>query len=280
MIVTRTVEHTRRTLRPWPAVALVPTMGALHVGHLSLVKRAGELCPHVAVSIFVNPTQFGPGEDFTHYPRPIERDLEVCESAGVDLVFTPEVNEMYPAGEPETHVDVPAMTQILEGVHRPGHFAGVCRMVAKLFSIFNPTVACFGEKDFQQLAVIRAMAKGLCMGVAIEPCPTVREPDGLALSSRNVYLDPTDRGSAVGLYQALSRAKAMVERGETHPQAVEAAMTETLLAHRLSLDYAVVRDTETLGPVQAITPGRSPVVCLLAAKLGRVRLIDNLVIGR
>lgn len=281
MQIARTIEETRLASRgrPGPPVALVPTMGALHEGHLSLVRRARELAGRVVVSIFVNPTQFGPGEDLTRYPRPMDRDLEMCREAGVDLVFSPTVDEIYPPQEIETIIDVPSLTTILEGAQRPGHFIGVCRVVAKLLNIVQPTVACFGMKDYQQLRVVEAMVAAMCLPVSIERCPTVREPDGLAMSSRNIYLDPTQRRHALGLSKALREAEQLIGDGEISPARVESAMRQVIQAHHIEMDYAVVRDARTLGTVDMINPALEPVACLVAGRLGDVRLIDNVVIS-
>ena len=280
MEVTRSIEQTREARRRLgDRLALVPTMGALHEGHLSLVRRAREIADHVAVSIFVNPAQFAPHEDFDRYPRPIEEDLRLCEAEGVDLVFHPNVEEMYPPGEPETIVDVPALGGILEGAHRPGFFVGVCRVVAKLLAIVQPGVACFGAKDYQQLRVVEAMARGLCLPVRIEGCPIVREADGLACSSRNAYLSEDDRRHAVGLHKALREAERLIDDGQTDPAAVERAMEQAMRAHHFEVDYAVVRDAKTLAPVDLVNPSLEPIVCLLAGRLGAVRLIDNMVFG-
>lgn len=275
MLVARTIAEVRKQLSHGPGVAFVPTMGALHRGHVSLMERAGQMRPRVVVSIFVNPTQFGPNEDFSKYPRPLEKDLELCRAAGVDLVFLPEVAEIFPSRELPVLVDIPDLTGTLEASHRPGHFGGVCRVVAKLLHIVKPAVACFGEKDYQQLAVIRAMVQGLNMDVAIEPCPTLREADGLAMSSRNVYLTPDQRLQAVGLYKAILQAEKMIQEGETRPGSIEREMANIVAGHGFELDYAVVRDAQSLRPVEAVRPSDRPVVCLLAARLGAVRLIDN-----
>jgi pantoate--beta-alanine ligase len=279
MKVTQTIGATREALRGAGRVGLVPTMGALHVGHVSLIKRARELSDFVVVSIFVNPTQFGPHEDFDRYPRPISDDIKACLEAGADLVFTPTVAEIYPATELEVSIDVPALTHVLEGAARPGHFAGVCRVVAKLLNIVQPGVACFGLKDYQQLAVIRAMAAGLTMPVEIEACVTVRETDGLAYSSRNIYLTPEDRPAALSLSKALSEAQRLVAEGELEPASVERAMTAEMRAHKVDVDYAVVRDARTLATIDLINTRLSPVVCLVAGRVGKVRLIDNRVLG-
>ncbi len=279
MIVTTNIPQTREALSGGKRTALVPTMGALHAGHVSLIHRAKQLADRVAVSIFVNPTQFGPNEDFDRYPRPIEKDLQLCREAGADLVFSPTPDVIYPADELELSIDVPALTNVLEGAHRPGHFVGVCRVVAKLLNIIRPDVACFGMKDFQQLAVIQAMVRGLAMPVEIEPCPTVREPNGLAMSSRNVYLTPEQRPAALSLSKALREAHRLVAEGECDPKVIERAMEQEMAAHRVLVNYAVVRNARTLQPLDIINPKLAPVVCLLAGRVGSVRLIDNAVLG-
>ncbi|MCE9591612.1 MAG: pantoate--beta-alanine ligase [Planctomycetes bacterium] len=263
-------------------VAFVPTMGALHAGHVSLMQAAKQLADHVLVSIFVNPTQFGPSEDFTRYPRPIERDLEACRAAGVAGVFNPTVEAMYPADLLPCDVTIPALATILEGAARPGHFAGVCRVVAKLFNIVQPDVACFGQKDYQQCRVIQAMVDDLAFPIRIAELATVRESDGLAMSSRNAYLTAEERRHAVGLYKALSAAKSLVEtEGETNPAAVESAMRQVMVSHHVEPAYAVLRHPRTLAELDAINPAvTGGVVALAAGKLGAVRLIDNMVLGR
>ena len=202
MEIVKTIDDARRIRARYGRLALVPTMGALHAGHMSLIAHAKNNAPAVAVSIFVNPTQFGPQEDYTKYPRPIEEDLDKCEQAGVDFIFSPTAEEIYPPGAPDIVVDLPTMTSVLEGKHRPGHFKGVCQVVAKLFNILQPTVACFGQKDFQQLRVIEAMVEALDMPVDVIACPTLRDPDGLAMSSRNMYLSPEDRQKALSISRA------------------------------------------------------------------------------
>jgi len=282
MWIARTIAELRRQRGALTGrVALVPTMGALHAGHLSLLESARKLGDHVLASIFVNPAQFGPGEDYERYPRPIEKDLAACEKAGVAGVFQPDASEMYPSETPACEVTVPALADILEGAHRPGHFAGVCRVVAKLFHIIEPDVACFGQKDYQQLRVLQAMADGLNFPVTIAALATVREPDGLAMSSRNAYLNPEERRHAVGLFKALSEARDEVEqKGETDPSIVEAAMRRTLAAHHIKPDYAVVRHPLTLQPIDSINPAvTGRVVALIAGRLGPVRLIDNMMLG-
>lgn len=251
-------------------------MGALHEGHLSLIRAAHELADEVWVSIFVNPAQFGPNEDLDRYPRPIEDDLAACHREGVAAVFMPEPDEVYPPGLIPALVDVPAITQGFEGQHRPGHFAGVCRVVLKLLNLCQPSVACFGQKDYQQLIAVQAMVADLNLPVAIQAVPTVRESDGLAMSSRNRYLEPDQRQHAVALIKALRLAEQMIQDdGHLEPAPIEAAMRQTLLAHRVEPDYAAIRHPQTLEPVDVID--RS-VVALIAGRLGPVRLLDNLII--
>lgn len=257
-------------------IALVPTMGALHRGHLTLVEQAKRLSDEVWVSIFVNPTQFGPNEDLAKYPRPIEDDLAACQGLGVSAVFMPEPDEVYPSSVIPMAMDVPDLTGEFEGAHRPGHFAGVCRVVLKLFNLCQPRYACFGQKDYQQLRVIEAMAEDLNLPIAIQRVATVREADGLAMSSRNRYLGKEDRRCAIGLYKALQLAKQLIQDdGETDPAIVEQAMAQTLAAHKIEPDYCAIRHPETLVAMDLITP---PVVALIAGRLGGVRLLDNQVI--
>lgn len=251
-------------------------MGALHDGHLQLIEAAKRLSDDVWVSIFVNPTQFGPSEDLSKYPRPIEDDLAACERLGVSAVFRPEPDEVYPAGVVESLVDIPSLTGEFEGAQRPGHFAGVCRVVLKLLNLCQPRFACFGQKDYQQLVVIEAMVADLNLPVSIQRVATVREADGLAMSSRNRFLSEEDRKRAVGLIKALRLAKQMIEAdGETDPQIVERAMAQVLEAHRITPDYAAVRHPQTLTGLDLICP---PVVALIAGRLGGVRLLDNMII--
>lgn len=263
------------------SVALVPTMGALHAGHLSLVDAAKQMADHVLISIFVNPTQFAPHEDFNKYPRPLDADLARCEQAGVDGAFCPPVTEIYPAGDIPTDINVPSLASVLEGAHRPDHFGGVCRVVTKLFNIVQPDVACFGRKDYQQLKIIESMATDMAMPVRVVGCPTVREQDGMAMSSRNAYLQGDDRKHALGLFKALSEARNLVEQqGETDPQIVEEAMQRTMQAHRVQVDYATLRHPHTLAKFDCIEPTLTGgVVALVAGHVGNVRLIDNMVLG-
>ncbi|MEM9416698.1 MAG: pantoate--beta-alanine ligase, partial [Planctomycetota bacterium] len=258
-------------------VALVPTMGALHDGHLQLIAAARKLTDEVWVSVFVNPTQFGPHEDFNKYPRPIEDDLAKCEAAGARVVFNPPPQAMYPPGGLDTQIDVPAISGEFEGENRPGHFHGVCRVCLKLFNICQPTFACFGQKDYQQLRIIESLVADLNLGLAIQRVPTVREPDGLAMSSRNRYLDDKQRRHALGLSKALQLARHLIDvEGETDPAVIEAAMAKTIAAHHLTLDYAAIRHPDTLAPLDTID---RPIVALVAGRLGSVRLLDNALIG-
>jgi pantoate--beta-alanine ligase len=262
----------RAKLRP---LALVPTMGALHAGHLSLIEVARTKSPHTAVSIFVNPTQFGAREDFGKYPRPIADDLAKCEAAGVELVFNPTEQEMYPPGTVETIVDFPSLTSVLEGKHRPGHFRGVCQVVAKLFNIFQPDFACFGQKDFQQLRVLTAMVEMLNFNVRIVRCPTIRDPDGMAMSSRNQYLSPAERERAVSISKALFAAVEMVRNGVKQASRLSTSVQHQLLAKHLQIDYIASVDPLTLKPVEIMT---GPTVLAVAARVGATRLIDNVIV--
>lgn len=276
MNVVRTITEARFEREKSTAVALVPTMGALHAGHLSLIALAKKSAPTVAVSIFVNPTQFGPREDYTKYPRPIEQDLAQCERAGVDWVFMPEADEMYPPGAAEASVDVPQLAVVLEGKHRPGHFRGVCQVVAKLFNIIHPTVAIFGQKDYQQLRIISAMTEALNWTIQIISGPTVREPDGLAMSSRNQYLSETDRQKALAISRALFMAKGEFTQGIRQTNRLLTSMQHILLEQHLSIDYIAAVDPMTLKPVDVVN---GPTVFAVAARVGSTRLIDNIIIG-
>jgi len=281
MWVAQEINDFRARRRALPGtVALVPTMGALHEGHLSLIDAAAAHCDHVLVSVFVNPTQFGPSEDFEQYPRPIDADLEACEARGVAGVLNPSPTEMYPLGVPACELTVPELTVDLEAAERPGHFQGVCRVVLKLLNIAQPDVACFGRKDLQQLRVIQAMVADLNLPIRILEGATIREADGLARSSRNRYLDESQRRNAVGLIKALREAELMIEdAGETDPYVVEAAMRRTIEAHHMKVDYAVVRHPLTLTPIDCIDPRLTGAALVVAARLGDVRLLDNKVIG-
>jgi len=254
-------------------VALVPTMGFLHEGHLALVRHARTLGDTVWVSIFVNPTQFGPNEDFDRYPRDLGRDSRRLEAEGVDVLFAPSVEEMYPR-EPVVQISFSGLDRVLCGASRPGHFAGVGLVVAKLFNIVEPDVAVFGQKDAQQALLIRWLAEDLSFPVRIEVAPTVREPDGLAMSSRNTYLSAAERAAAPVLHRALRAAGGAIAIGERDPQAVESLLRRTIEAEPLAeVEYAVCVDAETLRRPQRI---ERPVLLALAVRFGATRLIDNL----
>jgi pantoate--beta-alanine ligase len=264
-------------MESWAGGAFVPTMGALHEGHLALMRRAQPLARPLVVSIFVNPTQFGPGEDWERYPRTMDEDLEAASNVGVDVVFAPDVDTMYPPKEAAAVPALPAVatTPRLEDAHRPGHFDGVCQVVARLFDMVKPSIAVFGEKDYQQLLVITDMVRqegGRWGDLQIVGHPTEREPDGLAMSSRNRYLGPDLRERALGLSRALQAALA-AWAGHADPASAEQAMRTVLAGHDLEVDYGVVRDARTLEPIADF--GR-PVRALVAARLGDVRLIDNM----
>jgi pantoate--beta-alanine ligase len=258
-------------------VGLVPTMGALHEGHTSLMTRARAECDVVAVSIFVNPLQFGDPEDIAHYPRTLERDLAVCAASDADVVFVPSVAEMYPSwpAAPSTTVSVRSVSEPWEGASRPGHFDGVATVVAKLFAIAGPCRAYFGLKDFQQLAVVRRMARELSLPVQVVGCPIVREADGLALSSRNVRLSATEREASTALSRALAAGRAALAGGERSGAAVARAMQAVVAAVPLvALDYAVLVEADTLEEVATVTDQGS-LRLLIAAQVGPIRLIDN-----
>jgi len=257
-------------------VGLVPTMGALHEGHLSLVKRAREQTARVAVSIFVNPRQFGPKEDLARYPRDIDRDRSLLTQAGCDLLFLPLAEEMYPAGC-ETFVDVGSVAAPLEGERRPGHFRGVATVVLKLLGIFEPTRAYFGQKDAQQLAVIRRMAADLDLAAEIVACPTVRESDGLAMSSRNAYLGGDERAVAPALYRALIAARDRFATGERQGDELRRTMRQVLAAEPLlHVDYVSVADPGSMQELRTVT---DRALLSLAVRIGNTRLIDNIVVG-
>jgi pantoate--beta-alanine ligase len=257
-------------------LALVPTMGALHEGHLSLVRQAKIQCDVVVVSIFVNPAQFGPTEDFARYPRNPEKDFELLESAKVHAVLAPSVDEVFPSGF-STFVDPGRIATIWEGAQRPGHFRGVATVVLRLFNIVRPDIAFFGQKDFQQVVIIRRLVEDLNLPVRIVVCPIVREADGLARSSRNVYLSAEDRRAAALLSRSLKRAEGLAHSGEADVETLLAEMGKMFAAEpRLQIDYAAIVDSATLEPVTHALPGS---VALVAARPGAVRLIDNLIFG-
>ncbi|MGC8486610.1 MAG: pantoate--beta-alanine ligase [Clostridia bacterium] len=268
----RTLDAVRREGR---TIGFVPTLGSLHAGHLSHVRQLAGRADYVVMSIFVNPLQFGEGEDFTRYPRNLEGDAALAHEAGVSLLFHPSVETMYPPGA-QTVVDVPALSATLEGAVRPTHFRGVATIVTKLLNLVRPDLASFGQKDLQQLLVVRRLVVDLQLDVEIVPVPTVREPDGLALSSRNAYLTRDDRHAAPALYRACRAGVGALQSGERDPQRVEAAMAAVMHAEsRVRMEYAAVRTLPDLAPPTSVC-GRWAL--LVAARLGEARLIDNIVV--
>jgi pantoate--beta-alanine ligase len=277
--VVRTLPALKRAVAPWRArgdtVALVPTMGALHAGHLALVRLAQRRADRVIVSIFVNPTQFGSGEDFQRYPRTLEEDLRTCAETGAHLVFVPAEATIYPRGRSTTFVEAPGLSHVLEGASRPGHFRGVATVVLALLEIVRPDLAVLGQKDYQQQLVIRRMVEDLHVPVELITVPTVREPDGLARSSRNRYLSAQERKGATVLYRALEQAREMVASGERQADRVRQVLRRTVESESLArLDYAEVADADSLEPLVELEPKRQA-VALLAAWMGSTRLIDN-----
>ncbi len=277
MRIVSTVAELREARKDFPSLGFVPTMGFLHEGHISLVKAAKARMGAVACSIFVNPTQFAPTEDLARYPRDLERDLSLLVDAGCDLVFTPDASEVYPPGF-STRIEVDGVTAPLEGAVRPGHFSGVATVVTKLFNMVQPDAAWFGQKDAQQCAVIRRMARDLDLPVEIVVAPTIREPDGLAMSSRNVYLTPDDRAAAVVLIRALTAAEAAFDAGERDADGLRALMTSVLEGEpRGTPDYVSIADPDTLEELKAVDERGA--VASLAVRFGKTRLIDNLLLG-
>jgi pantoate--beta-alanine ligase len=281
MEVVQTVADVRRVRRASPGSwGLVPTMGFLHAGHLSLVRRARQENEHVAVSIFVNPTQFGPQEDLAAYPRDLPRDLDLLAQAGADLVWTPPIEEVYPAGF-QTYVTVEEVSRPLEGASRPGHFRGVATVVAKLFNVFEADRAYFGQKDAQQSVVIRQMVRDLNFPVEIIICPIMREPDGLAMSSRNVYLDADQRAAAPVLHRALCQASDAWRAGERDGEKLREVMREVLAAEPLATlgpkEYVSAADPVTL---EELGDAKQGVLLSMAVRIGRARLIDNMLLER
>jgi len=276
MKVVKTIaEMTRLRLEMAEPVGFVPTMGYLHEGHLALVKRAADENPSVVVSIFVNPTQFGPQEDFENYPRDTQRDLAMLEAKNTDIVFLPPVDEMYPPHF-NSWIEVSKITERLEGAVRPGHFRGMTTVVAKLFNIVQPTKAYFGQKDAQQVTVIRKMVADLNMSLEIVTIPTVRETDGLAMSSRNTYLNPQEREAGTILYQALSLTQQLWLRGEKDAEIIRQKIIALIQKQPLAtIDYVSVADTRTLEELEEV---KLPALVSLAVKIGRTRLIDNVVL--
>ncbi len=279
MLTAATVEEVREQVRAWKreglTVGLVPTMGYLHEGHKSLIVRAASECDRVVVSDFVNPTQFGPNEDLESYPRDFERDCALCEEAGAALVFHPEPSEMY-APDACTYVNMDALTHELCGLTRPIHFRGVCTVVSKLFNIVTPDRAYFGQKDAQQLAVIRRMVRDLNFGIQIVGCPIIREEDGLAKSSRNTYLSAEERAAALCLSRAVFVGQKLIEEGERDAATVLAAMRAIIEAEPLAkIDYVKMVDFNSIEQIEKIED--APVLCAMAVYVGKTRLIDNFI---
>lgn len=277
--VVTTVRQLRETLAParqsGKRIGVVPTMGALHEGHLSLVRASQAECHTTVVTIFVNPTQFGPKEDFSKYPRTLDKDLAALATCGPALVFAPAVEEMYPAGF-SSWVEVGAVSEPLEGACRPGHFRGVATVVMKLFQMVGAGVAYFGQKDYQQTLVIRRMVRDLDVPIEVRVCPTVREADGLAMSSRNAYLDPQARRRSLVLWKSLDLAQTLVNQGQRDAGAIRAEMEKQILtAEDAQIEYIALADPETLAPADEI---RQRAVALLAVRIGGTRLIDNLIL--
>lgn len=279
MQTVQTVDQLRRQLTVWRSsgqrISFVPTMGNLHAGHLALIEQAQQISDRVVVSIFVNPLQFGEGEDYLEYPRTEREDSEKLQSLAVDLLFLPAVSALYPAGiDKTTRVEVPVVSDGLCDDFRPGHFTGVATVVARLFNLVQPDIAVFGKKDYQQLAVIRKMTHELCFPIRIEGVETVREADGLAMSSRNQYLDPAQRDRAPALYRALNQAADALRAGKTDSRAIEQEAIKSLEKSGFSPNYVSIREKDTLAiPAPDACVDR---VILAAAQLGKARLIDNL----
>lgn len=274
----RATAELRGQIRQWrlaeERIALVPTMGNLHAGHLTLVRRARELAPRVVASIFVNPMQFGAGEDYAGYPRTLEADAEALAAEGADLLFAPATETIYPAAiDRHTRVEVPGLSDELCGAYRPGHFAGVATVVCKLFNLVQPDVAVFGEKDLQQLEVIRRMTVDLALPVEVVGAPTVRDPDGLALSSRNAYLTAEERARAPALYRVLQEVSEALKGGDRRFSMLEREACERLEREGFEPDYVAIRRAAGLG---APVAGDPELAVLAAARLGKARLIDNL----
>jgi pantoate--beta-alanine ligase len=281
MEIIRTISWMKETAERARAenhlIGFIPTMGALHEGHLSLVRRARKDCSRVYASIFLNPTQFGPNEDLSKYPRTFDADVEKLTSAGVDVLFAPDAKEIYPAGF-RTYAQVEGLSEKLEGRSRPGHFRGVATVVLKLFEIVQPQFAFFGRKDAQQVRILQQMTRDLNLDVEIVVCPIVREPDGLALSSRNAYLAPEERHAATALYRALDEARRTVDAGARDVVQIRASILKFVSGEpKTRVDYAEIVDAETFEPVAGI--GARPVYVLLALYIGKTRLIDNLLIA-
>jgi pantoate--beta-alanine ligase len=280
-LLTTAIEFTRacdESRLAGNTLGLVPTMGALHTGHAALMHEAKRLSSRVAVTIFVNPTQFGPSEDFSRYPRSLERDRECCEAAGVSLLFVPSTQEMYPAGE-STRVSVSGLTEGLCGASRPKHFDGVATIVTKLFVLSGTCTAIFGKKDYQQFKVIERLVKDLLLPVKVVAHPIVRDADGLALSSRNAYLSADERARAVGIVRGLSSAYRSHKGGERRVGSLIQRVTEELSAHSLDAQYASLVDADSLVPLDSDAECPERALIVVAAFCGKTRLIDNIVIG-
>lgn len=276
MKISDNIQEVREVTKNWKkrgfSVGLIPTMGYLHPGHISLIEKARKENDIVVVSIFVNPIQFGPNEDLATYPRDMAHDTRVCEKAGADLIFTPQSSEMYPS-ENLAFVDIKGLGDGLCGAKRPGHFRGVCTVVSKLFNIVLPDRAYFGEKDAQQLTIIKRMVSDLNFDTDIVSCPIVREPDGLAMSSRNLYLSPEERKAALSLSRSLTEAKELMLKGERNATKIREAIVAGISAEPLAkIDYVDVFDADSLRPTDEIA---KPVLAAVAVYVGRTRLIDN-----
>lgn len=277
MQIVKTIEEVRKAVKQWKreglTVGLVPTMGYLHEGHKSLIERAVKENDRVVVSDFVNPTQFAPNEDFESYPRDIEADAQLCESAGASMIFNPEADEMYT--DALTFVDMNKITKVLCGKTRPIHFSGVCTVVSKLFNIVTPDRAYFGQKDAQQLCVIKKMVKDLNFDIEIVGCPIIREADGLAKSSRNTYLSADERRASLCLSRALNIGRKMIDGGEKSAAAVTDAVRAEIEKEPLAkIDYAKMVDLDMLEPLEAV---KKPLLCAVAVYIGKTRLIDNFI---
>ncbi|MHC4790241.1 MAG: pantoate--beta-alanine ligase [Planctomycetota bacterium] len=279
MEITKTIKSVRNLVKAARSqgkkIGLVPTMGALHIAHISLIEAAAKACDFVVVSIFVNPTQFGPAEDFEKYPRPIEADLEICKKAGVDVVFAPTTEQMYPQ-ENLTWVNVEKLTEQLCGKFRPAHFYGVATVCAKLFNIVEPDIAFFGQKDGQQAIVIKRMVADLNMPLEIVVCPTIREPDGLAVSSRNRYLTEQQKKDATLIYKSLQKCEKLIADGVTDSKTIINRMRKILQkAPSIKIEYISIVDAQTVQPLDQIA---GKVMAAVAVKIGEARLIDNILI--
>ncbi|MFH1876462.1 MAG: pantoate--beta-alanine ligase [Candidatus Omnitrophota bacterium] len=273
--ITQAQKMSEKAKRRRKTIGFTPTMGALHAGHTALIRAAHARCGFVAVSIFVNPTQFAPGEDYSRYPRTLTKDIALLRKEKVDLLFLPKVREMYPTNF-SSWVNEDCVSRGLCGARGAGHFKGVCTIVAKLFHIIEPDIAYFGQKDFQQAAVIRRMARDLNFKVQIKTIPTVREPDGLAMSSRNRYLSTPERARAAKLYEALCHAQKMIRAGERDPTKISDAIKRKIVPIATAIDYISITDPDTLKPCRPI---RKKTLIAIAVRIGNTRLIDNILIN-